>query len=561
MESLSLKDSVFRVYTRFAIVDHNKIQDNLKNHVMKIQEYDLNSLVRLLVFGCTDPNRCNRDLIKDDFLGLLYDLDGKSSPFALSLLKDKSLYKIDLGALLIGDSNENYLVHLSTFILILLFYNSVHYRDIGHNMRLAIRRLLRYISDSQNSYLKERFQEVEKDVEVLQKLIDAKPNSGHEVKPSVFREVLEKLGSKLQEHVKKMSSKDNESKFINYINALAGADYVSDSLQELMNSMFELFRAGYHPASISSVFPDTVLAVLPNKDVYGQLDYLLLLDNEYLNRAGFSSVVAPDNVEHSLVRVAFRGSYGGESILYQYATRWRYIEERLPGAWRLFRIIYNRLKEGEYNTKDYDFSNYSFPVIEQSESMLRAAKVRWLNLFSSFILGHVINLIGTDSNQQLYKIAAPAINIRATNDYLIPDNFHLLQEPVVFYEVDKNSKLIEPKTLSSYKWFRYKGDDIYTPTSSSISDNTSYESSYAIVVPADDIKDVSFTSYSGQPEEWSEIVLADTDREQRATQVEKLDRLKLQLCDEGGNRIDIQLQASAAKEDSEIEPGEIDLSK
>ncbi len=563
MGNLDLKDSVFRVYTKFTIISPDNIKDNLKQHVMKIQEYDLSSLVRLLVFGCIDPKRCDRYLIKDDFLGLLYDLDGKSSPLALSLLRDKKMYKIDLGYLLIGDSDENYLVHLSTFMLILLFYSSVHYKDIGYNMRIAIGRFLRYIEDGQNSYLMERFQELKEDIGVLRGLINESPKSGHEVKPSVFREVIQKMISQLKGRVESLSSRENEGKFMDYLNTLVGADYVSGDLQELMHSMFELFRAGYYPASISSVLPDTVLAVLPNKDVYGQLDYTLLLDAEYLKGLGFTNVVVPDNAEDSLVRVAFRGSYAGESILYQYATRWNYIEERIPGAWHLFRIIYNRLEKGEYNTKDYDFSNYRFPVMEQSESMLRTARIRWLNLFSSFILGHVINLIGTNSNQQLYKIAAPAINIRGTNDYLIPDNFYLLQEPVIVYEVydDGNSKVIEPRTRNSVRWLRYKGDNIYTPTSASISDNALYESSYAIVVPTDEVTDVSFTSYAGHPEYWNEVVLANMDQQKNALDIKKLDRLSFQLCDESGNRVDIQLEASAAEENSEIEPCQINLDK
>ena len=548
MDSLSLKDYLFRVYTKFTIVEPNRLSD----YVKKIQQYNLTDLVKLLVFGCIDTYGCNPYLIKDDFWGLLYDSDGKSSPLAVSLLKDSNLYQVDLGYLLTKDKKDQYKVSLSTFMLILMFYNSTHYRSISYNIKIAIGRLLKHIDNFSN-----RFPEINKDKTVLYKLLEivSDPKYNDIVKPSLFHDVIQDIGKQLEDYVKKWSSGESKDWFANYRKSLFASGDVSSQLKELMEAMFELFKAGYYPASISSVFPDTVLATLPNRDVYGQLDYLLLLDSNHCPASE-----EPVNRENNLARVVFRGSYGGKSILYEYKARWRYIEERLPGAWQLFRIIYKRLEEGEYNTDKYSFSNYSFIIEDENESILKAAKVRWLNLFSSFILGHVINLVGNRYNRQLYKIAAPVINPRNSNHYLVPNNFHRLEKPIIYYEV--NGEMIVPKSAENVKWLKYQGDKVYTPTSGSISDTASYDSSYAIVVPTDEITDVKIDSYGGNIDNWNEVVFAEMDRQVTVGGSEKKNRLVFKLHSDYGEEVNIALKASSASQEADsIEPGKLNLSK
>jgi hypothetical protein len=324
------------------------------------------------------------------------------------------------------------------------------------------------------------------------------------------------------------------------------------SLEDLMNAMFELFKAGYYPASISSVLPDTILATIPGKGVSGQLDYLLLLDNEDCPTASNEDVKAEDN----LVRVVFLGSYGGDSLLFEHESRWRSIEERLPGVWKLFRIIYKRLKEGEYNTAHYRFSDYKFAIKGNDENILKAAKVRWLNLFSSFILGHVINLITTGSNKQVYKVAAPVINNRDFDVYLVPENFYDLQTPIIYYEVIGDT--IKPQYYE-HTWYKYQGDSVYTPTSSSVSDTASYNSSYAIVINTDLVTDVTLKSYGGNINDWNEVVEGEIESQKGLGGESKIVGLSFKLYGDDGEPVKIRLKASSPELGQYIEPNKVNL--
>jgi hypothetical protein len=549
MDNLSLKDFLFRVYTKFTIADPSK-DENLKNSVQIIEKCNLTDLVRLLVFGCKNGVRCNPLAIKDDFLNILYDLDGKSSPLAISLLKDKDLYKVDLGRLLSDESTDESdtsdKVSLSTFILILLFYSSQHYINIAHNIKLAIERLLHY---AKNSYLSERFPQIKNDEPVLRRLLD---KNTKEINPSRFLKVIQGIGKNIEDYVKPWRSSKNETRFIEYWEQLAFDIGTPITLEELMDAMFELFMAGYFPASISSVFPDTVLAAIPGRDVSGQLDYLLLLDKHYSPRN-----VEPDEAGDNLVRVVFLGSYADKSLLFEYEPRWRYIEERLPGIWRLFRIIYKRLQAGEYNTDKYLFSTYKFIISGEDESVSEAAKVRWFNLFSSFILGHVINLIGIGSNKQVYKVAAPVINIRNEGSYLVPVDFYKLELPIVRYKVSGDD--IIPDFVESVKWLRYRGDNVYTPTSSSVSDIASYDSSYAIVINSNAVSDVSIDSYAGDTNDWNEVVEAEIETQGDLVDSGTIDKLSFKLYDDKGEVVNIRLIASSTEAGRYIEPGKVDV--
>ena len=548
MDNLNLQDYLFRVYTKFKVVDPT-IDDNLKSKVEIIEKCDLNNLVKLLVFDCTNTSKCNPTLIQNEFLDLLYDLGGKSSALALSLLKDNKLYQVDLGYLLTGSSNTSsteYKVSLSTFILILLFYSSVDYINIGLNMKRAIEKFLIY---AKNSYLSNRFPEIKQDISVLERLLNE--DVANEIKPSRFLDVIQRVGNHLKEYVEPLRGSQNENNFIDFWNRLSDGVDKSVSLAEIMNAMFELFKAGYYPASISSVFPDTILATIPGKSVSGQLDYLLLLDQEHCPKS-----LENAGAENNLVRVVFIGAYAGKSLLFEHESRWRYIEERLPGIWKLFRIIYKRLQEGEYNTSNYEFSKYSFIIEGQDESVLEAAKVRWLNLFSSFILGHVINLIATGNNKQVYKVAAPVINIRDVDDYLVPENFYKLQSPIIYYEL--NGDTIRPQYHEG-KWYKYRGDSVYTPTSSSVSDIASYDSSYAIVINSDLVTDVSMNSYGGNINDWNEVVDAEIETQKGLGDNSKLDKLSFKLYGDDGEVVKIRLKASSADTREHIESGAVDV--
>jgi hypothetical protein len=247
--------------------------------------------------------------------------------------------------------------------------------------------------------------------------------------------------------------------------------------------------------------------------------------------------------------------------LFEHQSRWTHIEERFPGAWRLFRIIYNRLAEGEYNTDRYSFSQYSFVVNEENEDLKKAARVRWLTLFSSFILGHVINLIGAKDAQQLYKVAAPVIRPRDDSYYLVPENFHVLEKPIIYYEIDSNRNMIMPKYHGQFRWLKYQADRIYTPTSASESDITSYTYSYAILVNSDQITDVKIESYGSTVEDWNEVVLAETSS-QSGLATKRTDKIVFKLYDEQGEEVNIALSAiSTDKQADDIEPGKVKLSK
>ena len=548
MDNLNLQDYLFRVYTKFKVVDPT-IDDNLKSKVEIIEKCDLNNLVKLLVFDCDNTSNCNPTLIQNEFLDLLYDLGGKSSALALSLLKDDKLYQVDLGYLLTGSSNTSsteYKVSLSTFILILLFYSSVDYINIGLNMKRAIEKFWIY---AKNSYLSNRFPEIKQDISVLERLLNE--DVANEIKPSRFLDVIQRVGNHLKEYVEPLRGSQNENNFIDFWNRLSDGVDKSVSLAEIMNAMFELFKAGYYPASISSVFPDTILATIPGKSVSGQLDYLLLLDQEHCPKS-----LENAGAENNLVRVVFIGTYAGKSLLFEHESRWRYIEERLPGIWKLFRIIYKRLQEGEYNTSNYEFSKYSFIIEGQDESVLEAAKVRWLNLFSSFILGHVINLIATGNNKQVYKVAAPVINIRDVDDYLVPENFYKLQSPIIYYEL--NGDTIRPQYHEG-KWYKYRGDSVYTPTSSSVSDIASYDSSYAIVINSDLVTDVSMNSYGGNINDWNEVVDAEIETQKGLGDNSKIDKLSFKLYGDDGEVVKIRLKASSADTREHIESGAVDV--
>jgi hypothetical protein len=551
MSDLDLKDYLFRVYTKFRAVDLTS-HSELKSKVEIIEKCNLTKLVRLLVLGSIDSNNHNPTLIQDEFLSLLYDLDGKSSALALSLLDKRILYQVDLGYLLTNSSNNSdtkYKVSLSTFILILLFYSSVDYRNIGYNMKIAIDR---FVSYAKNSYLVGRFPEINQDLGLLKELLNE--DVIDEVKPSRFRDVIQKIGNQIQEYVKTLRDRDNVNGFIAFWKGLVDGLDKTVSLSDLMDAMFDLFKAGYYPASISSVFPDTVLATIPNKGVSGQLDYLLLLDQDKcpktLENAG---------AENNIVRVVFMGSYADKSLLFENESRWRLIEERLPGVWKLFRIIYKRLQNGEYNTSNYKFSNYQFFIKDDDEKINKAAKVRWLNLFSSFILGHVINLIATGSEKQVYKVAAPVINNRDTGSYLVPADFYGLQKPVIYYEVNDN--IIEPKYYEGHRWYQYQGDSVYTPTSSSVSDIASYNASYAIVINDEKFTDVNIKSYGGNINDWNEVVEAEVEsRGSAASDAGKIpDTLHFKLYSDDGEVVDIKLKASSDKEGENIEPNQVNL--
>jgi len=551
MSNLDLKDYLFRVYTKFSAVDLTSHRD-LGSKVKIIEQCNLTKLVRLLVFDCIDHDNCNPTLIQDEFLNLLYDLDGKSSALALSLLKDNKLYKVDLGRLLINSSNTSgtkYKVSLSTFMLILLFYSSVDYINIGLNMKIAIDRFRRY---AKNSYLLNRFPEINQDLPLLERLLDE--DITNEVKPSRFHDVIQDIGKQLQEYVEPLRDKYNIDNFIGFWNGLLSSLDKDVSLSDLMDAMFELFKAGYYPASISSVFPDTVLATIPGKSVSGQLDYILLLDQDKCPK-NLENAGAEDNI----VRVVFIGSYADKSLLFEHESRWRLIEERLPGVWKLFRIIYKRLQNGEYNTSKYKFSNYQFIIKDDGDKKVsEAAKVRWLNLFSSFILGHVINLIATGSEKQVYKVAAPVINNRDVGSYLVPADFYKLQEPIIYYEI-VNDNIIEPKCHEEHEWYQYKGDSVYTPTSSSVSDIASYDSSYAIVINSDQVTDVNIKSYGGHINDWNEVVEAQVESMGHVDGDDTPDTLHFKLYGDDGEVVQINLKASSVKKGSDIEPSQVNL--
>jgi len=331
-------------------------------------------------------------------------------------------------------------------------------------------------------------------------------------------------------------------------------------LAAILNAMFEIFKAGYYPASISSVLPDTIFATMDIRgasDVSGLADYLLTLSGlEYFNEVNINDVDSRDN---RVVRVVLKGTYATECILSTSYERWDHIEKRLPGAWKLFKIIYNRLRNGEYDTSEYKFSTYRFPLLGEGsdEDIVKMAQVSWLTLFSSFIMGHVLNLIGQRNAEHLYKVAVPVVRLPQEDLYLVPEKLYDLQNVVVKYDL---ADQIELKPTFLGKWLKYKADDYYTSLSNNPTGGVGYNSRYSIIMTeqSDSLpKEVNISASESNVEQWQEVVEGKVE-----LNVNTMQALNLFFYDDDGKRIGIaKIEPTKSEGGNLIEPKELRVSK
>jgi len=234
----------------------------------------------------------------------------------------------------------------------------------------------------------------------------------------------------------------------------------------------------------------------------------------------------------------------------------------LPGAWRLFKIIYNRLKNGEYDTKEYKFSTYRlpYPIRDVNEDIEEISRVTWLTLFSSFIMGHILNLIGRRDAKQLYKVAAPVVRLSDENIFLVPNKLHELNRVVVRYSLEGGGEL---KPIFEGEWLKYVADDYYTGASNNPTGGVGYNARYSLVVAqkSEDSsiipKEISMFASDSNPAEWQETVEGIV--EATAGSIRALD---LRFYDDDGRPIDIAtIRATSSQVGDFIEPQELHIEK
>ncbi len=571
-----LSNYLFRVYNKFYIVplDNNR---ELSNFVEVLNRYNLNQLIKLLVFGHIEGNGyySKGDEAKLAFLSLLYNKDdGSISPLAVNLVRDmpnNRVFQVDLGYLMLGVSNESdYRVSIETFIWILIFYSSKHYIDIKQNLIEAIRNLIRYCETEEGKkVILERFPKLNEDMKKLKKIVEEARDNGHVVKPSIFSNVISSIGNEILEYIQTYSDRILEAHKISDSSAGAGgvvsgydsSRISSKDLESILNAMFEIFKAGYYPASISSVLPDTIFASMNIEGVgkmSGLADYLITLPSvEY-----FNSNVIKDASGDNIVRVVLRGVYATTCILDINYERWSHIEKRLPGAWRLFKIIYNRLKNGEYDTKEYKFSTYRlpYPIRNIDKDIEEAPRVTWLTLFSSFIMGHLLNLIGRRDAKQLYKVAAPVVRLSDENIFLVPNKLHELSRVVVRYSLEGGGEL---KPAFEGEWLKYMADDYYTGASNNPTGGVGYNARYSLIVAENSEdssiipKEISMFASDSNPAEWQETLEGKIE-----VTAESIKALDLIFYDDDGRPIDIAtVRATSNQVGDFIEPKELHIEK
>jgi hypothetical protein len=571
-----LSNYLYRVYNRFRIIplDNNH---ELGSVVEVLNRYNLNQLVKLLVFGHIEVNGyySRNENAKMAFLSLLYNKDdGSISPIAVNLIRDmpdSRVFQVDLGYLMLGkEDGHNYRVSLDTFIWILIFYSSKHYRDIKQNIIGAIRRLIEYCATKEGKRnIIERFPKLRDDIEKLEKIINEASKSNHVIKPSTFYKVISSIGNDVLRYIEKYGDRILEAHKIS-VSPMGDTEVISEygrsnlssrDLENVLNAMFEIFKAGYYPASISSVLPDTIFATMNIKGVgkvSGLADYLITLPGkEYVN-IDYKEDKDGDNI----VRVVLRGAYATTSILDENYERWSHIEKRLPGAWRLFKIIYNRLKNGEYDTKEYKFSAYRFPfpIKNVNEDIEGASKVSWLTLFSSFIMGHILNLVGRNDAKQLYKIAAPVVRLSDENIFLVPSRLHELDRVVVRYSLEGGAEL---RPIFEGEWLKYVADDYYTGASNNPTGGVGYNARYSLIIAQQDSdnsvipKEISILASDSNPAEWQETVEGRV-----VATAEGIKALDLILYDDNGQPIDIAtVRATSNRAGDFIEPKELHIER
>jgi len=509
-----LQNYLFRVYSKFHIVSLDNDQ-NLQQTVQVLNKYNLNNLIRLLVFGHIDGNSYYNKTsdAKLSFLSLLYNKnDGSMSPLAVNLISDmpdSRVFRVDLGYLLLGKPDmPEYNVSLDTFMWILIFYSCRDYINIKQNLIEAIQNLTRYCKTEDGIIILERFPRLNDEIDSLEKLIvSTKKNKDHVITPSIFSEIINSIGTELLSYIEKHGDKILKEHEIGAVREDGGSGLSSKGLADILNAMFEIFKAGYYPASIASVLPDTIFATMDVGgvgDISGLADYLLSLNGrEYLNNA-----VIDDTAKDMIVRVVLKGTYATTCILNENYERWSHIEKRLPGAWELFKIIYNRLKNGEYDTEQYKFSTYRLPLLlnDSGEEVLKMSRVSWLALFSSFIMGHILNLIGRRNAKHLYKVAAPVVRLSQENIYLAPDKLHDLKDVVVRYDLESQTEL-KPTLLG--KWLKYVADNYYTSSSNNPTGGVGYNSRYSIVITEQGEgvpKEITMNASESALSTWQEVV-------------------------------------------------------
>jgi len=562
-----LKNYLFRVYNKFHIVSLDNVQ-NLRESVQTLNKYKLNDLIRLLVFGYIDGNGYyskGSDAKLALFSLLSNEDDGSISPLAVDLLSntpDSRAFRVDLGYLMLGERDKpEYEVSLDTFIWILIFYSSKHYIDIKQNLIEAIHRLIQYYKTEDRSVTLKRFPKLDEDINKLINIIREARKSEHVIKPSIFSDVINSIGTKFFNYFKD----HKEEILVNNKTKVApngdGSGTIGNPLVDILEAMFEIFKAGYYPASISSVLPDTIFATMNvggEGNMSGLADYLLTLTGrEYFDNATIS-----DTIEGMVVRVVLKGVYGTTCILNKNYERWSHIEKRLPGAWKLFRIIYNRLESGEYDTEKYKFSAYRLPSLlkasntDSQKDAEEAARVSWLTLFSSFIMGHVLNLIGRRDAKHLYKVAAPVVRLSEEDIFLAPGNLHDLKNVVVRYSLEGGMEL---KPTFMGEWLKYTPDDYYTSTSNNPTGGVGYNSRYSIIITQQDDtipKEISINASESNHAEWQEVV----EGKPVARIGSGIEGFDLVFYDDDGKPIDIAtVMATNNQKGGSIEPKELNV--
>ena len=562
----NLQNYLFRVYNKFRITSLDNDQ-KLSGSLQVLNNYKLNDLIKLLVFSHIEGNDyygkgTEAELALSSLLSM--QGDGSVSPIAVSLIgnrPDSPVFRVDLGYLLLGPNNaQKYKVSLDTFMWILIFYSSRDYINIRQNLMEAVDKLIKYCETDDGSIILKRFPKINEDKENLKAVIQKAKNESHVTKPSVFCHVINSIGTELSKYIEIAGSKILMDSKIESKSMGGGSETKEGHLASILNAMFEIFKAGYYPASISSVLPDTIFATMdiPGAgDMSGLADYLLTLNGlEYFNEVNIKDVDTRDN---RLVRVVLKGTYATECILNKNYERWSHIEKRLPGAWKLFKIIYNRLRNGEYDTNEYKFSTYRFPLLskDSDEDIVEMARVSWLTLFSSFIMGHVLNLIGQRNAEHLYKVAVPVVRVIQEDLYLVPENLYDLQNVVVKYDLADQTEL-RPTFLGN--WLKYKADDYYTSLSNNPTGGVGYNARYSIIMTeqSDSLpKEINISASETNVGQWQEVVEGKVEISAGAMQA-----LNLFFYDDDGKRIDIaKIEATNSEGGNLIEPKELKVSR
>jgi hypothetical protein len=563
----NLQNYLFRVYNKFRIVTLDNEQ-KLSAKVQVLNKYKMNDLIKLLVFGRIEGNDYyGKDTEAKLALSSLLSMqgDGSVSPMAVSLISNRPnspVFRVDLGYLLLGPKNaQKYKVSLDTFMWILIFYSSRDYINIRQNLIEAVDKLIKYCETNDGSIILERFPKINEDKENLKAVIQNAKNESHVTKPSDFCHVINSIGTELSKYIETEGSKILMDSKIESKSMGGGSETKDGHLAYILNAMFEIFKAGYYPASISSVLPDTIFTTMdiPGAgDVSGLADYLLTLNGlEYFNEVNIKDF---DTRDKRVVRVVLKGTYATKCILSESYERWSHIEKRLPGAWKLFNIIYNRLRNGEYDTSEYKFSTYRFPFLskDSDEDIVEMARVSWLTLFSSFIMGHVLNLIGQRNAEHLYKVAVPVVRVSQEDIYLVPENLYDLQNVVVKYDLADQTEL-RPTFLG--KWLKYKADDYYTSLSNNPTGGVGYNARYSILMTeqSDSLpKEVNITASESNVEQWQEVVEGKVEIDSAGT----MQALNLFFYDDDGKRIDIaKIEPTQSEGGNLIEPKELRVSK